>query len=117
MIRPSPEVAVYLYSDCVDMRKSIDGLATLIEQETTLSPFGTTLFVFCNRQRDKIKLLLWERNGFVLWYKRLEKFRFKWPSATDQPAVIDGTVLNRLLDGYDIRPPTAHPALNYTTIT
>ena len=117
MIRPAPEVSVYLYSEFVDMRKSIDGLAALIEQETTLSPFDTTLFVFCNRQRDKIKLLLWERNGFVLWYKRLEKFRFKWPSAADQPAIIDGAVLNQLLDGYDIRPPKAHPALNYIAIT
>ena len=117
MIRPSPNVAVYLYSDYVDMRKSIDGLAALIEQETTLSPFSTTLFVFCNRRRDKIKLLLWERNGFVLWYKRLEKFRFKWPSAKEQPVTVDGRVLNQLLDGYDIQPPKAHPALHYTNIT
>ena len=117
MIRPSPDVAVYLYADCVDMRKSIDGLAALIEQETTLSPFSTTLFVFCNRQRDKIKLLLWERNGFVLWYKRLEKFRFQWPSAADQPVTMDGAVLNQLLDGYDIRPPKAHPTLHYTNMT
>ena len=117
MIRPSPEIDVYLYIDYVDMRKSIDGLAALVEQETELSPFSPTLFVFCNRQRDKIKLLLWERNGFVLWYKRLEKFRFQWPSATDQAASIDGATLNQLLDGYDIRPPKAHPALNYTAIT
>lgn len=117
MIRPSPDVAVYLYADCVDMRKSIDGLAALIEQETTLSPFSTTLFVFCNRQRDKIKLLLCERNGFVLWYKRLEKFRFQWPSAADQPVTMDGAVLNQLLDGYDIRPPKAHPTLHYTNMT
>ena len=71
MIRPSPDTPVYLYAEFVDMRKSINGLAALVEQETELSPFDTTLFVFCNRQRDKIKLLLWERNGFVLWYKRL----------------------------------------------
>ena len=55
MIRPASEISVYLYSEFVDMRKSIDGLAALIEQETTLSPFDTTLFVFCNRKRDKIK--------------------------------------------------------------
>ena len=116
MIRPSADVPVFLYADYVDMRKSIDGLAALAEQETELSPFGKTLFVFCNRQRDKIKLLLWERNGFVLWYKRLEKFRFKWPGS-DQPATIDGQLLNERLDGFDIRPAQAHPELKYTTLT
>ena len=116
MMRPTNDIPVYLYADFVDMRKSIDGLAALIELETELSPFETTLFVFCNRQRDKIKLLLWERNGFVLWYKRLEKFRFQWPDS-EMTAHIDGELLNRLLDGYDIRPPKAHPALHYTIMT
>ena len=79
MIRPTEETVVYLYTEFVDMRKSIDGLTTLVEQEVGLSPFSQTIFVFCNRKRDKIKLLLWENNGFIIWYKRLEKFRFKWP--------------------------------------
>ncbi|WP_095210132.1 IS66 family insertion sequence element accessory protein TnpB [Endozoicomonas ascidiicola] len=77
MIRPAKEVPVYLYAEYVDMRKSIDGLAALIEQEVGQSHFSQVIFVFCNRQRDKVKILYWERNGFVLWYKRLEKFRFK----------------------------------------
>ncbi len=69
------------------MRKSIDGLAALVEQEMDLSPAQEVLFVFCNRGRDKIKLLYWERNGFVVWYKRLEKQRFCWlrlPDAGDR---------------------------------
>ena len=115
MIRPAGDVAVYLYTEYVDMRKSIDGLAALVEQQAGLSPFDQTVFVFCNRQRDKIKLLCWERNGFVLWYKRLEKFRFKWPG-DDAPETIDGDLLNKLLDGYDIRPKRPHPALAYTTL-
>ncbi|MBB5188993.1 transposase [Zhongshania antarctica] len=57
----------------VDMRKSINGLAALVENELALSPMMEVLFVFCNRGRIKIKLLYWERNGFVVWYKRLEK--------------------------------------------
>ena len=116
MIRPIVNTPVYLYAGFVDIRKSIDGLAALIEQETELSPFETTLFAFCNRQRGKIKLLQWERNGFVLWYKRLEKFRFQWPDS-EMTAHIDGEWLKRLLDGYDIRPPIAHPELHYTIMT
>lgn len=115
MIRPDPAAKVYLYADPVDMRKSIDGLATLIEQEMALSPFTPALFVFCNRGRDKIKLLYWERNGFVLWYKRLEKFRFSWPGS-ELPLPIDGEQLNRLLDGYDLRPQAPHSVLRYSKI-
>ena len=115
MIRPGIETAVFLYTEPVDMRKSINGLAALIEQETDLNLFDPQLFVFCNRQRDKIKLLYWEKNGFVLWYKRLEKFRFKWPGK-EAPATIDGNLLNQLLDGYDIRPQVPHPTLSYTSL-
>ena len=115
MIRPAKEVEVFLYAEPVDMRKSIDGLACLIEQETELSPFDNRLFVFCNRGRDKIKLLFWENNGFVLWYKRLEKYRFQWPGK-GMPAMIDGQLLNDLLDGYDIRPRKPHPPLYYSTM-
>ena len=112
MIRPAPGTQIYLYSAPVDMRKSIDGLALLVEQELEISPFQSALFVFCNRQRDKVKILYRERNGFVLWYKRLEKHRFKWPSA-ELPMPIDGDVINRLLDGYDIQPPQGHPTLYF----
>ena len=115
MIRPAPGIPVYLYTKQVDMRKSINGLSLLVEQEMALSPFDPALFVFCNRQRDKIKILCWERNGFILWYKRLEKHRFKWPQGYNS-ITIDSAVLNRLLDGYDIQPPQAHPALNYRSL-
>ncbi|WP_369857695.1 IS66 family insertion sequence element accessory protein TnpB [Candidatus Thalassolituus haligoni] len=72
MLKPSSSVRVFLYNQPMDMRKSIDGLALIVEQQLEQRPFDGDLFVFCNRQRDKIKLLYWERNGFVLWYKRLE---------------------------------------------
>lgn len=71
MLRPANTVDVYLYAELVDMRKSIDGLSILVEQEMALSPMDDALFVFCNRGRDKIKLLCWENNGFIVWYKRL----------------------------------------------
>ena len=118
MLRPKHSAQVYLYSGVVDMRISIDGLAALVEQELELSPMSEMLFVFCNRQRDKIKLLYWERNGFVLWYKRLEKQRFTWLSETDQPSInIDGHQLNLLLDGLDIFNNKPHKALFYSSIS
>ncbi len=106
MIRPQPGASVYLYAEPVDMRKSINGLAALIEEQTEHSPFDTIVYIFCNRRRDKVKFLHRERNGYVLWYKRLEKFRFKWPG-TDIAPTLDGETLNQLLDGFDIR--SQHP--------
>ncbi|WP_138976569.1 IS66 family insertion sequence element accessory protein TnpB, partial [Photobacterium damselae] len=71
---------IYLYKKCVDFRKSINGLAAIIENDTDL-PLGTgALFLFTNKQRDKIKILYWDQTGFALWYKRLEKAKYKWPS-------------------------------------
>lgn len=120
MLRPNPGVQVYLYAGIVDMRKSIDGLASLVEQEMQLNAMNETLFVFCNRQRDKIKLLYWERNGFVLWYKRLEKQRFKWlkPQPNQSDAIcITGYELNLLLDGLDIFNNKPHEALFYQNVS
>lgn len=79
MMRPGTVVQVYLCREPVDTRKSIDGLSVLVQEAMELNPFEAAVFVFCNRARDKVKILAWERNGFVLWYKRLESERFKWP--------------------------------------
>lgn len=119
MLRPERSAQVYLYAGAVDMRKSIDGLAVLVERDMALNPMQSALFVFCNRQRDKIKLLYWERNGFVLWYKRLEKQRFKWlnPSSDSKPVNISGYDLNLLLDGLDIFNNKPHEALFYESVS
>ena len=80
--------AVYLYRPAIDFRKSIGGLSALVEQELGLNPFGDALYLFINRRRDKLKALYWHRNGFCLWYKRLEAERFAWPAAeASQPTV------------------------------
>ncbi|BBP45630.1 transposase [Thiosulfatimonas sediminis] len=104
MLRPSFDAHVFVYRDPVDMRKSINGLAAIVEAELGHSPMNGALFVFCNRSRDKVKLLYWERNGFVLWYKRLEKHKFKWlnPQETKDSIEVTGKQLNQLLDGLDI---------------
>jgi transposase len=115
MLRPTNDVQVYLYAEAVDMRKSIDGLALLVEQEMDLSPMSSALFVFCNRSRDKIKLLCWERNGFIVWYKRLEKQRFQWPTS-GLPPTVTGQALNYLLDGFDIFNQPPHQALYFDSV-
>lgn len=64
---------IYLYMDIVDFRKSINGLIVVVEQDMDLNPFRDALFVFCNKKRDKVKILYWDKTGFALWFKRLEK--------------------------------------------
>ncbi len=94
---------IYLYLDNVDFRKSINGLVVVVEQHLALSPFSDALFVFCNKKRDKLKILYWDKTGFALWYKRLEKHRFKWPKAPDMAHLsLDEQQLNWLLSGYDV---------------
>lgn len=116
MLRPAVDAEVYLYALPVDMRKSIDGLAALVEAELPAPPMGGALFVFCNRSRDKIKLLVWERNGFVLWYKRLERERFRWPKG-DSPVALSGQELNWLLDGFDIFNHRPHQRLTFSAVS
>ena len=78
MMRPANKLpAVYLCREFVDFRKGTNGLAVLVEVALRLDPFSEQLFVFCNRKRDKVKILYWERNGFCLWQKRLERARFE----------------------------------------
>ena len=118
MMRPDEAVEVYLCRDPVDLRKSIQGLSVLVEQALGLDPFAPRLFVFCGRRRDKIKILYWERSGFVLWYKRLEKARFAWPGrdADEAGLVMTGRELNWLLDGVDVFRMRPHETLRYESV-
>ena len=116
-MRPGDEVEVFLCREAVDMRKSINGLSILVEQALGLDPFAEQLFVFCNRQRDKVKILYWERSGFVLWYKRLEKERFPWPREGSEAVVsMSGRELNWLLDGIDWFRLKPHASLSYESL-
>ena len=118
MIRPSRTTQAYLYTGVVDMRKSIDGLAALVENDLELDPMQGVIFVFCNRGRDKIKILHWENNGFVLWYKRLEKQKFKWLNdAQISSHKISGHHLNQLLDGLNIFSGKPHKSLFYENLS
>lgn len=118
MMRPSNDLsAVYLCRDIVDFRKGINGLAILVEETLLRDPFSEQLFVFCNRRRDRVKILYWERSGFCLWQKRLEKHRFKWPRRTeDEVITLSGQQLNWLLDGYDVMRLQPHERLHFSTV-
>lgn len=80
--------AVYLACGVTDMRKSINGLSAIVEGNFALDPFSNVLFVFCNRNRDRLKILEWDGDGFWLHFKRLEKGRFKWPAEGDSATMI-----------------------------
>jgi len=108
---------VYLHRAPVDFRKSINGLSIIVENDMSLSALSGALFVFCNKKRDKLKLLYWDKTGFALWYKRLEQEKFKWPRKMIEETIeLDETQLHWLLEGYDITKMQAHTALNYQTL-
>lgn len=110
--------SVYLARGSTDMRKSIDGLAILVQLEFNLDPFSSSLFVFCNRQRNKLKILHWNTNGFWLYYRRLERGKFHWPSdkTNSGPYKITRRQLNWLLDGLSLEQKKAHPVVSAKTV-
>jgi len=118
MMRPSSDLPeVFLCRDIVDFRKGINGLTVLVEDALGLDPFSEKLFIFCNRKRNMVRILYWERNGFCLWQKRLEKQKFKWPRKEPGEIItFTGQQLNFLLDGYDVMRMQAHQRLNYSTV-
>ena len=76
------EKPVYICCGATDMRKQINGLMTLVQENFSLDPFSEALFVFCNRKRNRLKILEWDGDGFWLYFKRLERGRFRWPKAS-----------------------------------
>ncbi len=93
---------IYMASGPTDLRKGIDGYALIIQNEFQLDPFDDSLFIFCNRQHNKLKCLYWDGTGFWLLYKRLEKGHFKWISKTDGSISITHHQFEWLLQGLKI---------------
>lgn len=107
---------IYLHRDPVDFRKAINGLVLIVEQQMQLSPFSETLFVFCNKSRDKLKVLYWDKTGFCLWYKRLEQDKFKWPRKNQADIMtLSEDQWRWLLSGYDISQLKGHQALQFAS--
>jgi transposase len=104
---------IYLACGSTDLRKSIDGLAAVVQLEFELDPFSECWFVFCNRGRDKLKLLRWDHNGFWLYYRRLERGHFQWPKSSDLMKMsISYRQLIWLLDGLSLEQKRAHQPIH-----
>ena len=116
MLSMPASVKVFVASGAVDMRKSIDALSSLVKDVLNKDPFLGHLFVFCNRRGDKIKILYWDRNGFCLWYKRLERGIFRLPRVQEKVFMICSNELNLLLEGIDLTDRTRLRATEFDTI-
>lgn len=116
MIPADLAVQVYLALGVTDMRKSIDGLALLVSEQLGLNPLGGHFFAFSNRRRTMVKILYWDRNGFCLWQKRLEKERFRWPRCREEVLTVGRRELAWLLDGLELEQQRAHKKLEYRRI-
>jgi len=104
MLTLPPSVRIYLASALVDMRRGHDGLSALVRNHWDVDIYGGHLFVFVGRRADRCKILFWDRGGFVLYYKRLERGRFRLPQipAGASSVSMDATELAMLLDGIDV---------------
>ena len=104
MLSLPPSVRIWLGSQTVDMRRGHDGLRAVVEQVLERDPYSGHLFVFLGKRLDRVKVFWWDQGGFVLYYKRLEKGRFRIPTLpSDREALsLDGTQRMMLLDGIDL---------------
>lgn len=103
MLSFPPAVRIWLGSEAVDLRRSFDGLAEQVRQHLKHDPQSGHVFVFSNKRHDRVKLLYWDDDGFVIVYKRLEAGSFRWPAPVEGQASVTlrAAELAMLLDGVD----------------
>ena len=99
---------VYIACGYTDLRRGIDGLASMVQQQFQLDPFTNTLFLFCGRRRDRIKALYWEGDGFLLLYKHLEGGSFQWPRSEAEARMLTAQQYRWLMEGLSVEQPKAH---------
>jgi transposase len=114
MILHKKPSSIYIAIEVTDMRKSINGLTQIVQEEFDLELFSGNYFAFCNKRRDLIKILYWDENGFCIWLKRLESDRFCWPESEQEVLEVSNSALEWLLHGLDVQ--QAHQRLNYNEI-
>jgi transposase len=98
---------IYVACGSTDLRKAVDGLAHVVKQDFQMDPFGNYLFLFCNKSRNRMKCLSWDKNGFCIYYKRLDGMgaRFIWPDNPEAARNITAKQLKLLISGLSIDPP------------
>ena len=109
---PFTNSKIWLYPQPVDFRKQIDGLVMLLAGQLNQEPNSGQVFIFRSKRSDRIKLLFWERNGFWLLYKRLEKGRFKFPNNAASHFELSPDQLSWLLSGLDFLEQRLLPSVN-----
>ena len=115
MITFGSNTRVYLAAGSTDMRKAVNGLMVLVADVMEGDPFSSHLFIFCNRLRDKIKILYWHNNGCWLFYRRLERQRFWWPGEGEQASIeITSRELSWLPEDLDVTQAKAHKAAKFS---
>lgn len=102
MLSLPPSVRIFICLQPADMRRSFDGLAAMVEQVVARDPLSGHLFVFRNRRGDRVKILYWDRDGYALWYKRLERGVFRFPQREDAGVEVSTADLMLILEGIDV---------------
>lgn len=108
---------IYLACGYTDLRRGIDGLATIVEQQFNLNPCENALFLFCGRRTDRIKGLYWEGDGFLLLYKRLENGQFQWPRKAEECTTITPQQYRWLMEGLKIIQPKSNKKIEGVKFT
>lgn len=99
---------VFIACGYTDLRRGIDGLASIVQQQFSLDPFTNTLFLFCGRRRDRLKALYWENDGFILLYKRLEQGKYQCPRSEQEAKLLTPQQYRWLMEGLKVEQPKAH---------
>ena len=115
MIFDLTKVRIFIRPGYTDLRKAVNGLSGIAEQQMEGDPFSGNVYLFCNRERKLIKALYWDKNGFWLSQKRLEKDKYPWPETIEAVRELSGEELFMLLTGIDFF--KAHKTLYYKKVT
>jgi len=116
MLRIPEDIKIYIATAPVDMRRSFDGLSATVHDVLKQNPLSGHIFVFRGKRGDRVKILVWDRNGFLLVYKRLERGHFKWPRTTMPVLSVTKRDLELLLDGIDFTRLKTLPACHFEAV-